>query len=115
MRRSVLGVFAVLMVSLTGCGSSTSNSAVCDNLASALTNLGTKYAACGTIPAVPFDKNQCVNAFNSSGCSDADKTKINNFSSCINNLPNCTTATITTWQTSFQNCEAQLNGISSSC
>lgn len=116
MRRSTLGIFAVLMLAAAGCGSSaTSNSTVCDNLSSALTNLGTKYAACGQVPAVPFDKNQCVAAFNSSGCTDADKTKINNFSSCLNNLPNCTVATQTAWETSYQACAAQLNGLSSTC
>jgi hypothetical protein len=115
MRRSALGVFAGLMFSIAGCGSSTSNSAVCDNLASALTNVTAKFAACGTVPASPFDKNQCVNAFNNGGCTDADKTKINSFVACVNNLPNCTPATITAWETSFTGCESQLAGLSSNC
>lgn len=115
MRRSALGVFAGLMFSIAGCGSSTSNSAVCDNLASALTNLTAKYAQCGTVPATGFDKNACVDAFNSSGCSDADKTKINNYVACLNNLPTCTVATQSAWQTSYLACASQLNGLSSTC
>ncbi|MGZ6162631.1 MAG: hypothetical protein ACXWLS_04820 [Myxococcaceae bacterium] len=104
-----------MMLSAAGCGSSTSNSAVCDNLAGALTNVTTKFAPCGTVPPIPFDKNQCVNSFNNNGCSDADKTKINSFVSCVNNLPTCSPATITAWQNSFTTCEANLNGLSSTC
>ncbi|MGZ6078798.1 MAG: hypothetical protein ACXWK6_13420, partial [Myxococcaceae bacterium] len=69
----------------------------------------------GTVPPIPFDKNQCVNSFNNNGCSDADKTKINSFVSCVNNLPTCSPATITAWQNSFTTCEANLNGLSSTC
>jgi hypothetical protein len=115
MQRSVLGVLAVLMLSAAGCGSSTSNSAVCDNVASALNGLATKYQQCGTIPTNTFDKNQCVNGFNNSSCTDADKTKINNYVACLNNLPTCTVATQSTWVTSFSNCASQLTGLSNGC
>jgi hypothetical protein len=103
------------MFSIAGCGSSTSNSAVCDNLSSALTNLTAKYAQCGTVPTTGFDKNACVDAFNSSGCTDADKTKINSYVACLNNLPTCTVATQSAWQTSYLACASQLNGLSSTC
>ncbi|HSP18208.1 MAG TPA: hypothetical protein VLQ79_01745, partial [Myxococcaceae bacterium] len=82
---------------------------------SALNGLSTKYQQCGTIPANSFNKDQCVNGFNNSSCTDADKTKINNYVSCLNNLPTCTTTTQTAWLTSLSSCASQLTGVSSGC
>lgn len=115
MRFSALGGLAVSMLLIAGCGSSTSNSAVCDNVQTAFNNLATKFQQCGTIPTNTFDKNQCVNGFNNSSCTDADKTKINNYVACLNNLPTCTVATEQAWVASFQSCTSQLSGLSSGC
>jgi hypothetical protein len=81
----------------------------------ALNALPGKYAACGTLPSVPFDKNSCTQAFDNSGCSDADRQKINDYASCVQALPSCTPATQSSWATSYENCAAPLEGISSNC
>src|SRR5215469_10230911 len=109
MRPIALG-WAVLLVAAVGCGSSNSSSATCDNLSNALTSLPSKYSACGSIPAITFDKNQCVQAFNNSSCSDADRQKINDYANCLGALPNCTVATQAAWVTSLSNGEAKLSG-----
>lgn len=114
MRMNALG-WAVVLVAAAGCGSSTSNSATCDNLATALTGLSTKYAPCGSSRAITFDKNACVQAFNNSACSDADRKKINDYADCLSELPTCSTATQASWVISLTNCEAKLQGISSNC
>lgn len=113
MRRIALG--ATLLLLAAGCGSSNSSSATCDNLGNAITSLGSKYAACGTLPTITFDKNQCVQAFNSSGCTDSDRQKINDFANCLNGLPNCTPATQNAWATSYTNCVQPLSTISNNC
>jgi hypothetical protein len=113
MRRIALG--ATLLLLAAGCGSSNSSSATCDNLGNAISGLGSKYAACGTLPTITFDKNQCVQAFNNSACTDSDKQKINDFANCINALPNCTPATQTTWANSYVNCATPLQSISPNC
>jgi len=113
MRRIALG--ATLLVLAAACGSSNSNSSTCDNFGNALSGLNSKYAACGTLNTIPFDKNQCVDAFNHSGCTDSDKQKINDVANCLSGLPNCTPATQTTWATSFENCFTPLNTISPNC
>ena len=97
MRRTALG--ATLLLLAAGCGSSNSSSATCDNLSNAITGLGSKYSACGTLPTITFDKNQCVQAFNNSACTDSDRQKINDFANCLNGLPNCTPATQNAWAT----------------
>ena len=116
MRPIALG-WAVLLFAAVGCGSSNSSSATCDNIANAFASLPGKYSACGTIPSgsLNFDKNQCVTAFNNSSCSDADRQKINDYASCVQALPSCTPATQSSWATSYENCAAPLEGISSNC
>jgi hypothetical protein len=113
MRRIAFG--ATLLLLAAGCGSSNSNSAICDNYVNALNALPGKYAACGTLTPPPLTKDQCVQAANNSGCTDSDKQKINNAATCVNNLPNCTPATQSTWATSFENCVAPLGTLSSNC
>ncbi|HET6982224.1 MAG TPA: hypothetical protein VFI53_08785 [Myxococcaceae bacterium] len=107
MRRIALG--ASLLLFAVGCGSSASST--CDNLGNAINGLSSKYAACGTIPNVGFDKNSCVEAYNNSHCTDADKQKINDFANCLNNLPNCTPATQSAWATAYGNCVTPLESV----
>ena len=113
MRRIVLGC-TVLLFGAVGCGSSNSPSSTCDNVANALSSLTGKVSACGQL-SVPFDKNVCVSALNSSSCSDADRQKINDFANCVNGLPNCSPQSQSSWATSYENCAAPLEGISSNC
>ena len=112
MRTALL--WGALLLAAAGCNSN-SSSATCDNFINAVNNLPGKVAACGTANPVPFTKDQCVQAFNNSGCSDADRAKINDFANCLNALPNCTPATQTTWATSFETCVAPLGTLSSNC
>ena len=114
MRRIVLGC-AALLLGAVGCGGSNSPSSTCDNVASALSGLSGKYSACGQIPAISFDKNACVSAFNSSSCSDADRQKINDFASCVNGLPNCSPQSQSTWTSAYVACSNGLQGISQAC
>lgn len=109
MRRIALGF--VLLLGAVGCGSSNSPSSVCDNVGNALSSLPGKYSACGQLPAITFDKNQCVQGFNNSTCTDADRTKINDYASCLSALPNCTVATQSNWLTQLSNCASKLSGV----
>ncbi|HET9156272.1 MAG TPA: hypothetical protein VFN91_06370 [Myxococcaceae bacterium] len=108
MRRLALG--SALLLFAVGCGSS--GSAVCDNLGNAANNLKTKYSACGTLGGEPFNKDQCVEAYNNSHCSDADKAKINDFVNCLNGMSNCTPQTQTDWLDALDTCAAPLETIS---
>ena len=113
MRRIALG--AILVLIAVGCGNSNSPSSTCDNVGNAITSLSSKYAACGQLPAITFDKNACVQGFNNSSCTDADRQKINDYANCLQALPNCTVATQSDWLTALGNCASKLQGISSNC
>lgn len=110
-----IALVTTLLLLAVGCGNSNSSSNTCDNLANALNALPGKYAACGTVPSVSFDKNACTTAFNNSACSDADRQKINDFANCLQALPTCTVATQSSWATSYENCTTPLQSISSNC
>jgi hypothetical protein len=114
MQRIVLGC-AVVLICAVGCGSSNSPSGTCDNVANAFNGLPGKYSACGQLPSISFNKDACVSAFNGSSCTDADRSKINDFASCVNGLPSCTPQSQTTWENSFLACEDKLQGISQPC
>jgi len=113
MRRIVLGC-TVLLLGAVGCGSSNSPSSTCDNVANALSSLTGKVSACGQL-SVPFDKNVCVSALNSSSCSDADRQKINDFANCVNGLPNCSPQSQSSWESAYLGCGDKLQGISQTC
>ena len=100
MRRIALG--AALLLFAVGCGSSASSA--CDDFGNALNNLRTKYSACGTLPDFGFNKDSCVDAYNNSHCSDADKQKITDFAHCLNGMPSCTTETQNDWVTQLGDC-----------
>lgn len=112
MRRAALG-WIVCLLAAAGCGSSTSNSAVCDNLAKGLTDYGTKLAPCsgGNPITIPYTKDQCTQGINNSSCTDADRQKINDFSSCLSALPTCSPATINAFTTALTTCTNKLAGI----
>jgi len=106
----------VLLVCAVGCGGGgNSPSSTCDNVANAFNSLPGKYSACGQFPSIPFNKDSCVSAFNSSSCSDADRSKINDFANCVNGLPNCTPQSESTWSDAFVACDGKLQGVSQSC
>lgn len=107
MRRIALG--AALLLFAVGCGSSASST--CDDLGNAITGLQSKYSACGTLPLFPFDKNSCVDAYNSGHCSDADKQKITDFVHCLNNMPTCTAGNQASWGNSLEACLSPLETI----
>jgi hypothetical protein len=114
MQRLVLGC-AALLVCAVGCGSSNSPSSTCDNLANALNGLSGKYSACGQFPSIPFNKDACVQAFNGNSCTDADRQKINDFTSCLSGLPNCTLQSQSTWADALVACNDKLQGVSAGC
>lgn len=109
MRRIAFG--AALLLFAVGCGSGSSASSVCDDFGNALNGLRTKFSACGTLQDFGFNKDSCVAAYNDSHCSDADKQKIRDFVTCLNNMPNCTPGTENDWGTAFDNCLTPLESI----
>ena len=109
MRRIAFG--AAFLLFAVGCGSGSSASSTCDDFGNALNGLRTKYTACGTLPDFGFNKDNCVAAYNNSQCSDADKQKIRDFVSCLNNMPTCTTQTQNDWGTQLGNCVSPLDTI----
>ena len=113
MRRFAPG--ALLLLAAVGCGNSNSSSATCDHLGDAANSLNTKYAACGTLGALSFDKDACTRGFENTGCTDADRQKFNDYANCLSGLPDCTLGTQNSWLTSFANCTLLLQNLSSSC
>src|SRR6201989_2719039 len=85
MRRIASG--SALLLFAVGCGSS--SSAICDELGNTASTLKTKYSACGTLGGEPFNKDQCVEAYNNSHCSDAEKQTITDFVHCLDGMPTC--------------------------
>ncbi|HET9037513.1 MAG TPA: hypothetical protein VFN45_14985 [Myxococcaceae bacterium] len=113
MRR--IAPWLLLLLFAVGCGNSNSSSATCDHLGDAAAGLNSKYAACGTLGAIPFSKDDCTRGFENSGCTDADRQKFNDFANCLDGLPSCTPATQNSWLTSFSNCAILLQNLSSTC
>src|SRR5262245_41522107 len=113
MRRIVPG--ALLLLAAAGCGNSNSSSATCDHIADVAAGLNPKYAACGTLGSIPFDRDACTRRFENSGCSDADRQKFNDFANCLDGLPSCTPATQNSWLSSLANCGLLLQNLSSTC
>jgi len=112
MRRAALG-WIVCLLAGAGCGSSTSNASVCENLAKGLTDYSTKFAPCagGNPVTVPYTKDQCTQGIDKSSCTDADRQKINDFSSCLSGLPTCSTTTIEAFSTAVTTCTNKLASI----
>jgi hypothetical protein len=111
MRSRTLGTTLGLLF-LAGCGGGGTD--VCDKVATGLNDLITKAAPCSTsTPPSPLTADQCRQSLGN--CTDADKQKLGDFGSCLSALPTCSPATVSSWQTSVQDCLLKLQGISSSC
>jgi len=103
-----------------GCGSSTSSSSICDNLASASSSFSTKLAPClsqfgGTNPLASSLPTGSACTAQVAKCNDADKEKINGFISCLNGLPTCAPASFSAFGSSLQACAAPLDTVSVAC
>ncbi len=98
----------VLVVSwLMGCGGSSANPALCDDLATAEAGLAAKSAPCmGAPPALPFTADQCRSTISMCGTEDAQR--VANLAACLDQLPTCAPATAAAWSTSFQACTAMI-------
>lgn len=106
----------VLACTLFACGgssSSSSDTALCSELQSALDGFGTKAAPCGVQFTSPVTGATCSSHL--PGCTDADKTALRSFASCMNGVPACSTATAQTWGTQVQGCLNGLQQVSKAC
>jgi len=108
MRRIALG--AALLLFAVGCGGSSASS-TCDDFGNALNNAKTKFSPCGTLPDFGFNKESCVQSYNSPQCTDADKQKIHDAVNCLNGLPTCTTQTVSDWGNQLESCLTPLETI----
>jgi len=107
MRRIASG--SALLLFAVGCGSS--SSAICDDLGNTANTLKTKYSACGTLGGEPFTKDQCVEAYNNSHCSDAEKQTITDFVHCLDGMPTCTPQTQSDWFDALETCADRLGTV----
>jgi hypothetical protein len=104
-------VFAVVSLALTGCGGS-----LCQDLADTSESLGEKAKACGATPSDPITEeeiNQCEESLDS--CTDSDKKALEDFISCLDELPTCSTANQSAFATSLLACIAKIENVSASC
>lgn len=96
-------ILAVLVVA-TGCGSSTNDTTVCDQLATAETDFTAKASPCfSTVPTLGFTADVCRASI--SKCASGDLQKITTFTTCLEQLPTCSPAAIQSWSASLQACE----------
>jgi len=113
MRFSSLGVLAALLMAV-GCGGGNSDTASCDALIKGLNDFNTKAAPCGVnTPPISVTADSCKASIGK--CTDADKTKLNNFGSCLSSLPTCSQSTVETWANQVQTCVNNVSGLSSGC
>jgi hypothetical protein len=104
-------ILAVLFIG-TACGSSSSDTGVCDKLATATTDFTTKASPCfTTVPPLAFTADVCRSSI--SKCTEGDQQYITAYTNCINALPTCSPATKPTWTTSFQDCTSALGPLQS--
>ncbi len=105
--RRILVPLALIAV---GCGSSSGDTSICDNLATVTNDFNAKAAPCTeTAPTLEFDAAECRASI--SKCTDSDRQKISDFASCLQALPTCSNATYDSWLTSFEACQAKLGAL----
>ena len=109
--RSVLVGLALVALALgwMACGSS-GDTSVCDTLATAASDFSTKAAPCfQSLPPLGFSADACRSSI--SKCTDSDQQQLKDFASCLQALPTCSPATVESWSTSLQACQAKLGGL----
>ena len=105
--RIVLALATLALLALCGCGTA------CDREAAALKGAAQKASSCGGSSTSNFDTNKCNDNLHT--CSSDDMAAINNFSACLEGLPNCTSDTQTSWSLSRLGCTTDLGKASLSC
>lgn len=113
--KRLIGAFAVVSLSLMGCGGS-----LCDDLADSDKDFYEKTKACSDYNDTPYTEptdaqiEQCEQSVKS--CTDDDKDKISKFNDCVADLPTCTEATQDQFTASFAGCAlTHLATISDAC
>ena len=100
----------VLVVSaaavLSGCGNA------CDHLQSAVNSSNSKATACGSNTS-SFSNDTCQNNLHS--CSQDDITKLDNYATCLDNLPSCPASSQASFDLGRLGCLSDLGGISVAC
>ncbi len=103
MRRVLMG----LAVIAGACGSTSTDTSVCDSLATAASDLATKAAPCtSTTPPLALTADSCRSSI--SKCSTSDQQAIKAYASCLEALPTCSPPSSGSWQVSLGDCAAQL-------
>ncbi|ATB31550.1 hypothetical protein [Melittangium boletus] len=116
--KKMYGVIAVAAMALTGCGN------LCEDIADTFESVAKKGETCpsndpdDTIPSdvspTEAQINQCNEAVEK-GCTDADRELIEKAMDCLNDLPQCTAANETAFQSSIFGCYIGLAGVSEAC
>ncbi len=109
MRILVIGV-AMLALGAISCGS---DSDLCSHLSSTAASIQTKGEDCGSPISVDGSTADCEAHLGN--CNDNDKTLLNNYLTCLDALPTCTTATETDWESQADACSSPLSGLSAAC
>ena len=100
---------------LTSCGGGGGGS-LCSRADTTATAVQSKVSGCassGTTVSTIATTAQCNAAI--SHCNSQDQSTISSAFDCLNNMPNCTTATLSTWEGQYLACALPLIGLSASC
>ncbi|RKH31039.1 hypothetical protein [Corallococcus sicarius] len=116
MKKIMIGLAALASLTLTACGGS-----VCDDLEDSANTLSDKAEKCGfeqpdNDEVTDADREACEESVKS--CTDDDKTKIDSFVDCVNDIKECsdkTTAEQNSFSASTLACYLKLQGLSASC
>lgn len=102
MSNRLLAAAAVLAAIACG-GSSNDPNSLCNDFGAVTGRLTTKFAACSGGATLSFPtQQQCTAAVTQ--CNDNDRNVLRGVLNCVDGLPSCTQATITTWGDQFQAC-----------
>ena len=96
----------------SGCGS---QGDACDQYQLAESLLAGKGAGCGANNSSSSGFNAATCKQKLSECSDTDAQFISAYGGCVDELPNCSSSTQSTWTFAEVNCESDLASVSSGC
>ena len=89
-------VLLAVLLAVTGCGS------VCDQAVSAERGANQKGVNCSVQNIDVHDSNKCNNGLQQ--CNSDDLNELQNYVSCLNNLPNCVSGNEIQWNAQRQGC-----------
>ena len=104
-----IALLSLITASFVSCGS------ICDRLESASKGIETKAKGCtgSTTTTDKFNKSTCESSL--SNCNADDTKKINDYITCLEQVPTCSGDAISWSLGSLLPCAAKLSGLSASC